>query len=243
MSRTVRLLVLTQLLVVLTGFAVIASSQLVAFRPPPSVAVTTPLPEVVRAAAVRPVAKPVVRRAVKPVAPAQAAPRKHIVRLRQRHATATQAVPQPRIRRAVLSVSPALSGTSAQQRMEQAVARIPGYVQGSTTWVLAAKDGYWGTADWYHNTIYISAAVPANRIYDVVAHEWSHLRSVQVYDGDVDAATAAMNDFYAATGIGGSERAADCMARRLGATWTHYTPCADSHWQTGAAQLLSGHRI
>ena len=33
------------------------------------------------------------------------------------------------------------------------------------------------------------------------------------------------------------------MARILGATWTHYTPCSDAHWRAGARTLLSRHRL
>jgi hypothetical protein len=131
---------------------------------------------------------------------------------------------------------------SAQRRLEQAVARIPGYRPGDATWYLIAKDGYWGTTDWYHDVVYISPSVPARRIYDVVAHEWAHLLSVRAYGG-VGLATERMNAWFGGTGVTGAERAADCIARALGAGWTHYTSCTDPRWRLGAAQLLAGRQV
>ena len=43
--------------------------------------------------------------------------------------------------------------------------------------------------------------------------------------------------------MGGAERAADCMARALGASWFGYTSCTDPTWRAHAAQLLSGRRL
>jgi hypothetical protein len=133
--------------------------------------------------------------------------------------------------------------STAQQRMNGAVARIPGYRTGGATWILSDAYGSWGTADWYHDRIYISPRVPARRIYDVVAHEWSHLVSVRSYGGDVTTATQAMNRWFGGTGLTGAERAADCMAKRLGARWTNYTSCPDARWQQGAQRLLEGHSL
>jgi hypothetical protein len=174
----------------------------------------------------KPVAKPKPEATVKPRPKATAKPK----------ATLT-----PRVPSSPTPKAPVVSSGTAEQRMMAAVARIPG--ASSAHWFLVAKDGYWGTADWYHNAIYISPAVPANRIYDVVAHEWAHLLSVQVYGIDVPAATAAMNRWYGGTGVQGPEKAADCMAKELGAVWTHYTPCADARWRQGGAKLLAGQRL
>jgi hypothetical protein len=49
-----------------------------------------------------------------------------------------------------------------------------------------------------------------------------------------------MNSWFGGSGLTGPERAADCMARQLGAQWTHYTSCQDAHWQAGARMLLNG---
>jgi len=40
-----------------------------------------------------------------------------------------------------------------------------------------------------------------------------------------------------------AERAADCMAKLQGASYTHYTPCLDHGWRRAAARLLAGQRL
>jgi hypothetical protein len=132
---------------------------------------------------------------------------------------------------------------SFQQQLDSAIARIPGGSDPNTTWLLQANDGHWGTTDWYHNVIWISPSVPSNRVYDVVVHEWNHLKSVKDYGGNVDAALTAMNRFFGGSDLTGAERAADCMARLDGATWTHYTACDNSSWRAGAARLLRGQQL
>jgi hypothetical protein len=144
-------------------------------------------------------------------------------------------VPRP-LRRSVPAATP-------QQRLDMAVARIPAGRTGPLTWVLYAKDGYWGTADWYHDVIWISPRVPAHRMYDVVVHEWSHIASVRPYGGDVDLATQEMRRYFGGAGLIGAERAADCMALLLGARWTNYTSCHAESWRQGAARLLTGRRL
>ncbi|MCW2499577.1 MAG: hypothetical protein JWN87_1253 [Frankiales bacterium] len=130
-----------------------------------------------------------------------------------------------------------------RQRLERAVAQIPGYRQGSVDWRLEAKDGYWGTADWYRDIIWISPRVPERRLYSVVVHEWSHVQSVQPYGGDVDLAVREMARFFGGSDLVGAERAADCMALLRGANWTHYTPCPNATWRAGAARLLAGKKL
>jgi hypothetical protein len=191
-------------------------------RPNPAVVVTTPQPVVVkRAAPVKKVTKP--RPKARPKAASRprhkvtAAPRKAVVRHVTRPLTATAL-------------------------MTAAVARIPGYQPGAATWVVTSKYGSWGTADWKNRIIYISPSVPARRMYDVVAHEWSHVLSVMPYETTTDA-KAAMNRVFGGSGLTGAERAADCMALRLGATWTNYTDCGNSAWRAAAAKLVAGQRI
>lgn len=163
-----------------------------------------------------------------------------------------KAAPQPHQRAAVsatiLSAARPVAIASPpvltpRQRLERAVARIPGGPDPTISWVLEAQEGHWGTADWYRNVIWISPAVPSGHLYDVVVHEWSHLKSVKSYGGDVGAAMTAMNGYFGGTGLEGAERAADCMARLDGATWTHYTGCDDSRWRAGAARLLRGQQL
>ena len=132
---------------------------------------------------------------------------------------------------------------STRERLDRAVARLAGYRPGDVQWVLEAKDGHWGTADWYHDVIWISPTVPSDRLYDVVAHEWSHVTSVRPYGGDVDLAIQEMNRYFGGSGVVGAERAADCMALLLGAQWTHYTDCQNQTWRAGARRLLADQRL
>jgi hypothetical protein len=76
-------------------------------------------------------------------------------------------------------------------------------------------------------------------MYSVVAHEWGHVLSVKPYLPDAMAGVNAMNAWFGGSGLTGAERAADCIARLLGATWTNYTPCTDAHWRDGARKLLA----
>jgi hypothetical protein len=138
---------------------------------------------------------------------------------------------------------PVTHALSAYDRMMAAVARIPGYRTGEVVWSIRPGLGNWGMAVMGANTVYISPDVPADKMFDVVIHEWSHLLSIKAYDGDVTAAIAAMNRFFGGTDLVGSERAADCMARQLGATWTHYTTCTSSVWRDGARRLIARQRL
>lgn len=121
-----------------------------------------------------------------------------------------------------------------------AVRDLPGYQPGDATWVVTTRFGSWGAADLATGVVYVSPRVPTARLFDVVAHEWAHLLSVRPYDGDVAGALAAMNRWFGGRQLEGAERAADCMARLMGAVWTHYTRCDDAHWRAGAARLLAG---
>jgi hypothetical protein len=125
--------------------------------------------------------------------------------------------------------------------LDAALSRLAG--SGSHRWVVSKAYGSWGTADWYRNTVYISPSVPARRLYDVAAHEASHLMTAAAYGGDVDAAVKATNAFFGGSGLRGAELAADCMARLLGARWTNYTACHSKAWRSGAARLLKGQRL
>jgi hypothetical protein len=127
--------------------------------------------------------------------------------------------------------------------LDAAIARIPSYRPGAAIWLVSNRFGHWGTADWYHATLYIAPDVPVDRLYDVAVHEWSHELSVLDYDGDVATAVKAMNAVFGGSGLDGAERAADCMAKLQGASWTHYTPCLDHDWRRAAARLLAGQRL
>jgi hypothetical protein len=129
---------------------------------------------------------------------------------------------------------------SFSTQLRQDVARIPGYRTGIATWTVTSSYGHWGMTDLNSGAIYISPSVPTRLLYAVAAHEWSHALSMHVYGGNVDQAVVAMDAWFGGSGLLGAERAADCMARQLGATWTNYTSCSDSRWRAGAAQLLAG---
>jgi hypothetical protein len=126
-----------------------------------------------------------------------------------------------------------------EQLMLQAVDRLPGFHTGDATFAITPGLDHWGLAELSSGAVYISPTVPTDRMYDVVAHEWSHVLSVKAYGGDVTAAMAAMNAYFGGSGLDGAERAADCMARLQGATWTHYTPCSNARWRDGARRLLA----
>jgi hypothetical protein len=144
---------------------------------------------------------------------------------------------------AVLELAPKASGSS----LRSAVQAIPGYASHRPArWVISSRyDPNWGTADWYRDTIYISPRTPRSMLGAVVRHEWSHELSVRAYGGDVAAAVRAMDRVFAGGrgGLHGAEVAADCMARLLGAHWTHYTSCANAAWRRQAARLLHGQRL
>jgi hypothetical protein len=135
------------------------------------------------------------------------------------------------------------SGPTGWAQLNSAIARIPTYRAHAARWVVSSRYGHWGTADWYHDTLYIEPTVPSAYLYDVAVHEWSHELSVLDYNGNVAAAVAAMNRYFGGTGLVGAERAADCMAIVQGATWTHYTTCTNTHWRAGASVLLRRHRL
>jgi hypothetical protein len=128
---------------------------------------------------------------------------------------------------------------SAQQLLNRAVAALPNFHAGDATFVLKPGLGSWGLSDMGGGIVYISPTVPANRMYSVVAHEWGHVLSVKPYLPDAMAGVNAMNAWFGGSGLTGAERAADCIARILGATWTNYTPCTDAHWRDGARKLLA----
>jgi hypothetical protein len=215
-----------QAVTLLTGAAT-AVSLSPGTRPAPRAVAAAPEPAPVPVVAHAVAAKAVVRRA----AVHKPAPRPQHVRppvVHRRTSVVARRV-----------VRPALS---TEQRMMQAVNRIPGYT-GTAIWVVVPGLDHWGLADFTGGVVYISPRVPADRMYDVVAHEWSHVLSMQVYDEDVTTALNALNAHFGGTGTTGAERAADCMARLLGAQWTHYTPCNDSRWRADARKLLAHERL
>jgi hypothetical protein len=146
-------------------------------------------------------------------------------------------------RRPAAALPPAPAGPTSWAALNRAIARIPTYHGTGARWVVYSDDGYWGTADWKRNVIYVGPQVPEKRLYDVAVHEWSHLLSAAAYGGDTNALVAATAKWFGGSGLTGAERAADCMAVLQGATWTHYTRCTDARWRAGADRLLHLRRL
>ena len=167
--------------------------------------------------------------------------KKHTVRRAAAHhaAVATRPRPRPATRPATHPVAKA-KPVNFSKALASAVAKIPTYKPGAARWVVSRAYDFWGTADWYHDVLYVSPDVPLHYLYDVAVHEWSHELSVLDYNGDVATATKAMNAWFGGSGLTGAERAADCMAILQGATWTHYTTCQNAQWRVGAERLVKG---
>ena len=127
--------------------------------------------------------------------------------------------------------------------LNRAIAQIPSYKPGVVRWIVSDDYDFWGTADWYNNVLYVDPSVPADRLYDVAVHEWSHELSVLAYDGRVARAKRAMNRVFGGSGLVGPERAADCMSLVQAATWTHYTTCRSVAWRKAARRLVNGKRL
>lgn len=202
-------------------------AALATYRPPVVTPITAPTGEVHTMSGTR---------AAKAPAPRKAA----IARPR----VTTQHPVKPRPATIARRTSTRTSGASTfQQALDAAIARIPTYRPGAARWVVSRAYDFWGTADWYHDVLYVSPDVPMSKLYDVAVHEWSHELSVLDYGGDVAAATAAMNGWFGGSDLTGPERAADCMAILQGARWTHYTTCTNAQWRVGAARLIAGQQL
>ncbi len=145
------------------------------------------------------------------------------------------------------AATPSLTPTALHHAsVLSAVNRLPHYFPGVVHWEVSTSLRHYGTTDWNTNTIRISAFTPANLLYSVVAHEWSH--EVQAYDyhRDFPSIVRSLNRHFGgggATGQRGVEYSADCMAIMQGATWTDYTSCHNKKWRHYAKRLLAGHRL
>ncbi|HEY7718827.1 MAG TPA: hypothetical protein VH915_08710 [Pedococcus sp.] len=155
-------------------------------------------------------------------------------------APARTATPAPR-RPAAKTARP--SGPTGWAALDAAIARIPGYRSSGITWTVTSRYGHWGTTDLATYDIFISPGTPVSLLDAVVRHEYAHVVTVRAYGGDWQQAKAATNAAFGGSGITGAERAADCMARLLGATWTNYTSCSSAAWRSLAAALLAGRRV
>ena len=145
--------------------------------------------------------------------------------------------------RAVAGHAPARTSWPA---LNQAIARIPGYRNGIANWHVTPRYGHYGITDANQPgaaNIYISPTVPSDKLYSVAAHEYGHAVVIANYGTGYGPYTRYSRDmvaWFGGTTVTGLERAADCIALRLGATWTNYTGCTDAHSQEGARILLRG---
>jgi hypothetical protein len=150
--------------------------------------------------------------------------------VRRHHAGRTVHRPSPEpVRRHVPTPRPT--------RLQAALARLPGYRPDEQRWVFQPQD-HWGVTDPYRRIVYLSTSIPRRRFFAVVAHEWGHIRSVLAYGGDARLMRRELNAFYGGTGWDGAEKAADCIARLVGASWTQYTSCTNPTWRAAARRLL-----
>jgi hypothetical protein len=135
------------------------------------------------------------------------------------------------------------SGPTDWAALNAAIARIPGYRQGTIQWSVTSRYGHYGTTDLATSHIYIAPYVDTSLLDSVARHEYAHVLSVRAYGGDWRAAKSAMNTAFGGSGMTGAERAADCMAKAMGATWLHHTSCSSTSWQELASRLLSGRAV
>jgi hypothetical protein len=134
-------------------------------------------------------------------------------------------------------------GPTGWPALDAAIARIPGYRSTGITWTVSSRYGHWGATDLATGWIYISPSVSPGLLDSVVRHEYAHILTVRAYAGDWRTAKQAANATFGGTDRMGVERAADCMARALGATFTQYTSCGRVDWQAAAGRLLAGRRL
>ena len=133
--------------------------------------------------------------------------------------------------------------------LNRAIAQIPGYRDGIARWHVTSRYGHYGITDANQPgaaNIYISPTVPLNKLYSVAAHEYGHAVVIANYGtgyGPYTEYSRDMVSWFGGDRVTGLERAADCIALRLGATWTNYTGCGDAHWQEGARILLRGGKL
>lgn len=134
-------------------------------------------------------------------------------------------------------------GPTSWTLLNQAIARIPNYRSGVATWVVTNRYGHWGATDLANGDIYISPSIPASKVYAVASHEYAHARTLYNYGWNLRAANTALKSWFGGGDVTARERAADCMAVALGATWTNYTSCPNAHWRQGSRILLAGRRL
>jgi hypothetical protein len=151
--------------------------------------------------------------------------------------------PRPHAARHRVTRARRVTGRTFEEDLRRAVARIPFYRPGVARWVVQPGLASYGLTNRRTGTVYVSPRVPRRLLYSVVAHEWGHIISTHGYAGLAAADAAVLKWFGGSSVTEAIEIAADCVARVLGATWTHYTSCADAHRRYGARYLMVGWRL
>lgn len=84
-------------------------------------------------------------------------------------------------------------------------------------------------------TVELGEGIPCRRVSSIIKHEWAHLQQGRMYGGHLDALHV-----YEVAGV--MEFAADCVALRLGATYSPYLhqgpQVCDEMWPRAEAQRL-----
>jgi len=149
-------------------------------------------------------------------------------------ASAPPADPAPQAAAKVVAPAPAAQKKTPAQsfggQLDAAVAKVPG--ASSATWIVEDK-GAWGATDLAAGVVYVAPRTPANRLLDVVRHEWVHVQQGRVYGGIAKAKSALAS-------VGGIEVVADCGAKLLGAGWTHYVKACTPEQTAAAKHVLAG---
>jgi hypothetical protein len=156
--------------------------------------------------------------------------------------SARKAAPaRPSPRRVRHAATPRLSFA---KDLERQVARIPLYQPGIARWEVVPDLAVYGVTRLRTRTVYLSPRIPRTLLYSVVAHEWGHVISTYAYGGDLRVSQQAFKAWFGGGSMStATERAADCIAVLLGATWTHYTACRDEHRRLGALYLANGMQL
>ncbi len=79
--------------------------------------------------------------------------------------------------------------------------------------------------------VFIARRTPLNQLASVMKHESMHVRQSRIY---------GLNVITALAPFGGIEAVADCGARMLGATWTHYVKTCTPVMNHAAQAMLNG---
>jgi hypothetical protein len=161
-------------------------------------------------------------------------------------ATPASAVPAtltPVVEVPAVMVAPAKAGPTSWRALNRAIAAIPNYRKGVASWVVDNAYGHYAVTNLNTRRIHVSRRVPPSRLFSVVAHEYGHALTVMNYAGNRRRLNAGLARHYPGGTIMNREYAADCMARLMGASWTHYTRCTNPRWRAAAATLLRGRRL